>query len=133
MQRVIYPLERRNGLLFLRLAVAHHGNAPVIARLLVDTGSSYTVISRRILQDAGCDLAAALRQTPITTAGGIIRAPIVAVDSLSGLGRSVTEYPVVALDLPVSAGADGLLGIDFLTLCGATIAVKTAQITIVPT
>jgi predicted aspartyl protease len=131
MQRVIYPLERRNGLLFLRIAVGNR-DAPVIARLLVDTGSSYTVISTRILQDAGCDLESALRKISITTAGGLIRAPIVQVSTLNGLGRSVTGYSVVALDLPVSAGADGLLGIDFLMLCGATIVVRSAQITIVP-
>jgi hypothetical protein len=42
------------------------------------------------------------------------------------------EYGVVALDLPVSAGADRLLGIDFLMLCGATIVIMQAQIMIAP-
>ncbi len=35
---------------------------------------------------------------------------------------------MVALDLPRSAGVDGLLGIDFLMLCDATIEVRRSQI-----
>lgn len=55
-QRVFYPLERRNGLLFVRAAVGDGVASPVIARLLVDTGSSFTVLSRRILQSASCEI-----------------------------------------------------------------------------
>ena len=38
----------------------------------------------------------------------------------------------MALDLPPSAGVDGLLGIDFLLLCDATIEVRRSQIVIGP-
>jgi predicted aspartyl protease len=55
-RRAIYPLEVRNGLLFLRVAVGDRIRQPVIARLLVDTGSSFTVISTQVLEDAGCNL-----------------------------------------------------------------------------
>jgi len=47
-RRAIYPLEVRNGLLFLRVAVGDRIRQPVIARLLVDTGSSFTVISTQV-------------------------------------------------------------------------------------
>jgi hypothetical protein len=56
-QRRLYPLERRQGLLFVRAAVGDGIVAPVIARLLVDAGSSFTVLSMRILQSAGADFA----------------------------------------------------------------------------
>jgi hypothetical protein len=66
----------------------------------------------------------------ITAANGVIRAPRLKVPVFSALGRSQTAYDVVALDLPSSAGMDGLLGIDFLMLCSAKIDVKRSRIVI---
>jgi hypothetical protein len=48
-QRLLYPLEQRNGLLFVRAAVGDSIISLVIAQLLVDTGSSFTVLSTQIL------------------------------------------------------------------------------------
>jgi predicted aspartyl protease len=126
-QRLIYPLERQNGLLFTRAAVSEEQSSPVVARLLVDTGSSFTVISRRVLQNIGVNLQGLSRSVSIVAAGGVLRAPIVRVSSFNAFGRSVKSYSVVALDLPNDI-ADGLLGIDFLRNCGATIDVKRSQI-----
>jgi predicted aspartyl protease len=129
-QRVLYLLERRRGLLYLRAAVGDGVSTPVIARLLVDTGSSFTVISNRVLQSARCEMPQTPRIISITAAGGVIRVPRLQVPLFSALGRSQSSYEVVALDLPSSAGVDGLLGIDFLTLCGAMIDVKRSQVVI---
>lgn len=129
-QRRLYPLERRQGLLFVRAAVGDGIVAPVIARLLVDAGSSFTVLSMRILQSAGCEIPLSPRLISITAANGIVQVSKVKVSVFSALGRSQSPYEIAALDLPSSAGVDGLLGIDFLTLCGATIEVKRSQIVI---
>lgn len=128
-QRLIYPLERRHKLLYIRAAVGDGMASPVIARLLVDTGSSYTVLSKQVIQSARCEISAS-RLIAITAASGIVQAPRLKIPLFSALGRSAVEYDVVALDLPTSAGVDGLLGIDFLELCGATIDVKRSQIAI---
>ncbi len=128
-QRLIYPLERRNKLLHIRVAVGNGESSPVIARLLVDTGSSYTVLSKRIIESAGCEISAS-RLISITAAGGIVQAPRLKIPLFSALDRSAVDYDVVALDLPTSAGVDGLLGIDFLELCGATIDVRRSQIVV---
>jgi Aspartyl protease len=129
-QRVLYPLERRNGLLYIRAAIGDGTIKPVIARLLVDTGSSYTVLSNRILQSSGCEIPLEPKLIPITAAGGIVQVPRFKVPVFSTLGRSEHSYSIVALDLPSSAGIDGLLGIDFLSLCGALIDIKRCQIII---
>jgi predicted aspartyl protease len=129
-QRVLYPLERRHGLLFVRAAISDGVLAPVIARLLVDTGSSFTVLSTRILQSAGCEIPALPRLIAITAASGVVQAPRLKVARFDALGRSQLDYAIVALDLPRSAGVDGLLGIDFLALCGAMIDVKRSRIVI---
>lgn len=129
-QRVLYPLERRNGLLFIRAAVGDGRTSPVIARLLVDTGSSFTVLSKRILQSASCETSSAQRLVNIVAASGVVQVPRLQVPIFNALGRSQRAWPVVALDLPISAGFDGLLGIDFLMLCGAVIDVKRSQIII---
>jgi hypothetical protein len=129
-QRVFYPLERRNGLLFVRAAVGDGVASPVIARLLVDTGSSFTVLSRRILQSASCEISSPQRLISITAASGVVRVPRLKVPLFNALGRSQMNWDIVALDLPSSAGFDGLLGIDFLVLCGAMIDVKRSRIVI---
>ena len=129
-QRVLYPLERRKELLYIRVAVGNGISTPVIARLLVDTGSSFTVLSQVVLQSADCPNPITPRMISITTASGVVQVHRLKIPLFSALGRSQTNYDVVALDLPRSAGVDGLLGIDFLTLCCATIDVNRSQIII---
>jgi predicted aspartyl protease len=129
-QRVIYPLEKRNGLLYVRAAVGDGVAQPVIARLLVDTGSSFTVLSNQILQSAGCEMPRSPRLISITAASGVVQAPRLQVPLFNALGRAQANCAVVALDLPSSAGVDGLLGIDFLELCGAMIDVKRSRVVI---
>jgi predicted aspartyl protease len=127
---MFYPLERRNGLLFVRAAVGDGVASPVIARLLVDTGSSFTVLSKRILQSASCEISSPQRLISITAASGVVRVPRLKVPLFNALGRSQMNWDIVALDLPSSAGFDGLLGIDFLELCGVVIDVKRSRIVI---
>jgi hypothetical protein len=70
------------------------------------------------------------RLISITAASGVVRVPRLKVPLFNALGRSQADWDIVALDLPSSAGFDGLLGIDFLVLCGAVIDVKRSRIVI---
>jgi hypothetical protein len=87
-QRVIYPLERRNGLLFVRVSVGTGVTPPVVARLLVDTGSSYTVLSTQILVRSGCEIPRSPRLISIMAAIGILSLPMV-YDRTSVIGGFV--------------------------------------------
>ena len=52
----IYRLQRQKDLLWLRGAVGRNQDSPLLLRLLVDTGASYTVIPTLILERLGCNL-----------------------------------------------------------------------------
>lgn len=124
----IYRCYRQQNVLWLRVAVGKSGNTPILVRLLVDTGASYTVLPTRILQRVGCNLEQPLEKKKIVTANGAIDVPIVAVPWFNCLGIKRENYPVVALSLPASSFTDGLLGMDFLREVGAIIDVANAEI-----
>lgn len=124
----IYRLQRHGDLLWLRIVVGRKGENPLFLRLLVDTGSSYTVLPARILKRIGCNLDAPIKTTTIVAAGGAIRVPIVAVPWLNCLGIEKDNFPVVALNLPGTALVNGLLGMDFLKESQAIIDVVKAEI-----
>lgn len=124
----IYRLQRHGDLLWLRIVVGRRGENPLFLRLLVDTGSSYTVLPARILKRIGCNLDAPIKTTTIVAAGGAIRVPIVAVPWLNCLGIEKENFPVVALNLPGTALVNGLLGMDFLKESQAIIDVVKAEI-----
>ena len=112
--RRIYRLNRQRNLLWLRASVGRARENPIILRLLVDTGSSYTVLPRRILERLECNLQQPLQTTRIVTASAIVEMSIVAVPWFHCLGVRKENFSVVAMDLPTSSFANGLLGIDFL-------------------
>ena len=126
----IYRCYRQQNVLWLRVAVGRSGNAPLLVRLLVDTGASYTVLPTRILERIGCNFEQPLFKKKIVTANGAIEVPIVAVPWFNCLGRVRENYPVVALSLPASSFTDGLLGMDFLREVGAIIDVANAEISL---
>jgi predicted aspartyl protease len=129
-RRLVYPLEMRNGLLFLRVAISDKVRQPVIARLLIDTGSSFTVISTQVLQDAGCDLQLPQKLVTMTAAGGIVRGRVFEIPRFSALGQTIESFKVVGFNLPTSADMDGLLGINFMRSCGAIVDTGKASITL---
>ncbi|MDJ1170819.1 retropepsin-like aspartic protease [Roseofilum sp. BLCC_M154] len=112
--RRIYRLNRQGNLLWLRASVGRARESPIVLRLLLDTGSSYTVLPCQILECLGCDLEHPLQTTTIVTASATVKLPIVSVPWFNCLGVRKEDFSVVAMDLPLSSFANGLLGIDFL-------------------
>ncbi|NER94341.1 MAG: hypothetical protein F6J86_10950 [Symploca sp. SIO1B1] len=51
----------------------------MVLRLLVDTGSSYTVLPRQILERLGCNFQQLLQTTTIVTASAIVKTPLVPI------------------------------------------------------
>ncbi len=112
--RRIYRLNRHRNLLWLRASVGRDDENPIVVRLLVDTGSSYTVLPRQILKRLGCNLEQPLQTTTIVTASETVKMPIVSVPWFNCLGVRKENFSVVAMNLPISSFTNGLLGIDFL-------------------
>ena len=128
MSKKIYQCNRQQNVLWLRAAVAKSTQAPIIVRLLVDTGASYTVIPTKILERIGCNSDRTQQYKKIVTANGTLDVPIVTIPWFNCLGMKRKNYPVVALNLPINSFTDGLLGMDFLREVGAIIDTAKAQI-----
>lgn len=82
--------------------------------LVLDTGSTKTVISRELMQEAGYDLTRPLAQMSVATGSRIESLPLFQISSLMGLDQIRDQFVVIAHDLPASAIVDGVLGLDFL-------------------
>ncbi len=123
-----YRLLRQGKLLLLRAAIGGKESGVVVVRLLVDTGASQTVLPVEVVEAVGCDTSHPLYTTRMTSANGVIVAPVVTVAWLHCLGQRIEDFPVVAHTLPTGTFVDGLLGIDFLDHCRAVISVGEAEI-----
>jgi len=125
--RKIYPLIRWSNLLILRAFLSNQQELRIV-QLLIDTGSSFTVLPSDVLTEIGCNLQEQGQQVSVIAAGGMIRAPKTIVPQFNCLGCLIENFSVVALDLPTRSPAAGLLGMDFLTTVGAVIDVKKGEI-----
>jgi predicted aspartyl protease len=124
----VYRLQRYGNLFWLKAVVMGEAREPRVVRLLVDTGSSYTVLPPSVLTEIGCDVSASNRQVPIMAAGGMVQPSVVNVPSFSCLGQQVEDFSALALSIPFNPLVNGLLGMDFLERCGATIQIRGARI-----
>ncbi|BAU15514.1 hypothetical protein LEP3755_60730 [Leptolyngbya sp. NIES-3755] len=128
----IYRLQRYGTLFILRAVVMGETEDSRVLRLLVDTGSSFTVLSATILREIGCQADLSTRKISIMAAGGMIQAPTLQVPSFHCLGQQVENFRAIALDLPFNPLVNGLLGVDFLDRCGAVIDIKKSEIRVQP-
>lgn len=84
------------------------------AKLLLDTGASLTVITKKFFQRIdGPENAVLIRNGVMNTAGGAVAAPIYRVARLSIGEYTLHDIEVVVMDYP-SGSSDGLLGMNFL-------------------
>jgi predicted aspartyl protease len=126
--KTIYRLQKYGTLLVLKAVVMGEERDPRILRLLIDTGSSFTVLSAKVLEEIGCHPATPNKQISIMAAGGVIQAPAVQVPTFSCVGQQIQDFSAISLDLPFNPLLNGLLGMDFLQHCGAMIDIKKAEI-----
>jgi aspartyl protease family protein len=82
--------------------------------LALDTGATNTVISAAAITQLGYDLTASTGQHQILTASGVVSVPQMIVVKITALGKTRTDFPIMAHNLPPSASVDGVLGLDFL-------------------
>jgi len=109
----IYKAEKRGALLIIR-AFLEGISGKAYAKLLLDTGSAYTLISQEILESIGCSPALPKRTQRIITGSGYEIVPVVSVDQFHCLGSLLENFEIFAHTLPFGAYVDGLLCMDFL-------------------
>ena len=116
-----YTLTRSGSLLLARAAVGGPASTKVI-NLLVDTGSTYTILPVEVLESIGVSPAESEEHQRIATGSGYVIAPKVRVRTLSTLGKEFRRVVVIAHTLPFGGPVDGLLGMDILCRLKAKIA-----------
>jgi clan AA aspartic protease (TIGR02281 family) len=84
-----------------------------ITTLAVDTGSSYVVISWKLINALGIKINPK-RILQITTATTVETVPQVTIPEVKVIGKSVRNVEGIVKDLPSESHVDGLLGLSFL-------------------
>jgi len=74
-----YRADKKGSLLLIRVFV-EGALGRAYPKLLIDTGSAYTLISQEILESVGCSPAAAKRRQRIITGSGYEIVPVVSVN-----------------------------------------------------
>jgi gag-polyprotein putative aspartyl protease len=82
--------------------------------LALDTGATRSLISVAPLVFVGYDPGLQPQRLQMTTGSGVEFVPTVKLERIWSLGKSRENLDIIAHTLPVSAGIDGLLGLDFL-------------------
>ena len=124
-----YLLQRLGRLLLTKAAVSGPAGVHVV-RLLVDTGSVYTILPVEVLESVGCSPASSREHVRLITGSGYLIVSKVQVGWLQCLGQKVDRMAVVAHTLPIGSVVDGLLGMDFLAPLGAKLIITEGVIEI---
>jgi predicted aspartyl protease len=128
---VTFPFNRVRGLIHVQAELTGPGGTVNLV-LALDTGASATLIRTTRLVQAGYDPAAVGTPVKTTTAGGVVQSLRLPIMSLTALGQTRTNMPVLGRDLPPTASAEGLLGLDFLRGDVLTIDFVNGEITLAP-
>jgi predicted aspartyl protease len=123
----IYKLERHGCLLMVR-AFVEGSNGKAYPKLLIDTGSAYTILSQEILEFIGSSPATAAKRQRIITGSGYEIVPVVPVQRFNCLGKILKGFPMLGHTLPFGVYVDGLLGMDFLSRFDIEIKTKAGEI-----
>lgn len=122
-----YKLERHGHLLMLKSFIeGTEGKA--YPRLLLDTGSAYTIISQEILENIGCSPATIQKRQRIITGSGYEIVSVVRLNRFHCLGKSIEDFEVLAHTLPYGTYVDGLLGMDFMNRYEVEIKIYSGEI-----
>jgi clan AA aspartic protease (TIGR02281 family) len=79
--------------------------------LLLDTGASFSAISPELAETLGIDVASAARRVRLSTANGMITAPVVHLGRINLNGAAVDDLEAVVLE---QLNGPGVLGLNFL-------------------
>ena len=88
-----------------------------VASLALDTGATYTIISRQIADLLGFQPEEHGPPVPLTTGSGLEHLPPMVMHKVEALEQVRRHFRVLVHSLPPTASVDGLLGLDFLRGC----------------
>jgi clan AA aspartic protease (TIGR02281 family) len=106
-------LDPHAGLITLEVEVFRRAKSRIV-RMALDTGATYVMVPFHVLEALGYAPRKARKKLSITTASGTKTAPLVNLDKLKAMGKTVAAVPAICHDLPRQSPVDGLLGLSFL-------------------
>ena len=105
------PFERNGNVVIIQATL----NNKQSAKLVVDTGASFTFISRALARDLDIDVSRTGKTVPFHTANGVVEAPLTSLDSITVGGMEIKNLTAAVHDTTPDAHASGLLGLNFLS------------------
>ena len=84
------------------------------AKMALDTGSTYTMIPWKLAKSLGLSPELSEAKVDMVTASDVEKSPLVALESVTALGKSANNVQATVHDLPQRSYVDGLLGLSFL-------------------
>lgn len=110
LDKATIPIQRKGQVVIVEGRV----NEKASANFIVDTGASYTMISRAMAKQLDIDMEKKLPTVPFQTANGVIQAPLVTLESIDIGGMQVKDLTAAVHDVFPDASITGLLGLNFL-------------------
>ena len=104
------PFEKQGQVVVIEAML--NGRTP--AKLIVDTGATYTMISAATAKELAIEPNASARRLPIQTANGMIQAPVTSLESINVGGVEMKNLAAVIHDALPNSQVAGLLGLNFL-------------------
>ena len=89
-------------------------NDRALGNFIVDTGASYTVISKATARELAINLKKNVKNVRLQTANGFIDAQLVTLDSIEVGGMRVGNLMAAVHDFSQDGSVSGLLGLNFL-------------------
>jgi clan AA aspartic protease (TIGR02281 family) len=111
LDKVSVPIQKQGEVVIVPVTV----NQRVSVKFVVDTGASYTLISRDTARQLGIDMGQKLPTIPFQTANGTIQAPLVNLESIEVGGMQMKDLTAAVHDVFPDSGVAGLLGLNFLS------------------
>ena len=105
------PFERNGNIVIVQATLNNRQSA----KLVVDTGASFTFISHALARDLAIDVSRNTKTVPFHTANGIVEAPLTNLDSVTVGGMEIKNLTAAVHDTTPDAHAAGLLGLNFLS------------------
>ena len=105
------PIQKKGEVVIVPATI----NEKTQVNFVVDTGASYTMISRAVAQNLRIDLEQKYPMVSLQTANGVIEAPLVAIDSIEVGGLQVKNLSAAVYDVFADPNVSGLLGLNYLT------------------
>jgi clan AA aspartic protease (TIGR02281 family) len=105
------PIEKHGQVVVIEATL----NKKRAAKFVVDTGSSYTMISSALARELEIDLTRDPRRMPFQTANGIIQAPLTNLESVTVGGMEIKNLTAAVHDAVPDPQVVGLLGLNFLS------------------